>query len=70
MEYMYYGLTPIVDYAHIGDFFDLGYEYVYFKNMTDYMPPCKSLKNEQIIKAISDDKQKSDFRNFILASNG
>lgn len=69
MEYMYYGLTPIVDYAHIGDFLEWGYDHVYFKNVTDYMPPCKSKKNEQIIKTIFDNKQKSDFRNFILASN-
>jgi hypothetical protein len=69
MEYMHYGLTPIVDYVRIGDFLDLGYEYVCFKNVTDYMPPCKSIKNVQIIKTISDNEQKSDFRNFILAFN-
>jgi hypothetical protein len=69
MEYMYYGLTPIVDYEHIGDFFDLGYEYIYFKNVAEHMAPCKSIKNKRIIKEMFDDNQKRDFRNFILKLN-
>jgi hypothetical protein len=69
MEYMYYGLTPIVDYKNIGDFFDLGYEHVYFKDITDHMPKCKSVKNKQIINKILNNNQREIFRNLILSLN-
>ncbi|HEY5589373.1 MAG TPA: glycosyl transferase family 1, partial [Candidatus Paceibacterota bacterium] len=50
IEYMYYGITPIVLSTSIGDFEKYGYEYI-DKNRTFIdLKPYKSNKNIQIIK--------------------
>ena len=66
LEYLHYGLKPIVDYKEIGDFFDLGCEYVYFKDVSDNLTPVKSEKNTAIIEEIIKKDQKELFASLVL----
>jgi hypothetical protein len=56
---------PDVDYEHIGDYIDLGYEYISSKNISNNMEPCKSEKNRQIIDDILVNSTKEYFKNII-----
>jgi len=66
LEYMYYGVIPIVDYEKIGDFFDLGYEYVSYNAVANDMQPIKSKKNSEIITAMLANKQQKQFHSLVL----
>lgn len=66
LEYMYYGLTPIVDFEKIGDFFELGYEYINQQNASNNMLPHKSEKNIKIIKTMLNNNIEQQFLSLIL----
>ena len=51
VEYLYYGIIPVVKSSEMGDFNALGYEYVAYEDFTDELPPRKSRVNEEIISA-------------------
>lgn len=48
VEYLYYGLTPIVKYERIGDTLSLGYEYLKYNEINYTLQPKKSIKNKDI----------------------
>ena len=50
VEYMYYGIIPIVKSENIGDYKDLGYEYVKIEDLALNMQPQKSIINKKIIE--------------------
>ena len=67
VEYLYFGLIPIVKFEHIGDAALLGYEYLSVDSLTGNLKPTKSLKNEQIAAALL--KESSDNNIFNIAQN-
>ncbi len=66
LEYLYYGLTPIVDYEKIGDFYDLGYEHICINDVSNNMQVCKSQKNTEIINSFFKNNQEGYFRYLVL----
>jgi len=66
LEYMYYGLIPIVDYEKIGDFYELNYEYIHYTKINDQLFSNKSIKNIQIIKNIINTNNKENFKLLVL----
>lgn len=50
IEYMYYGVIPIVKLVDIGDFNLYGYEYLSILNVNDNLSALKSATNETIAK--------------------
>lgn len=67
IEYLAYGITPIVLSEKIGDFEDLGYEYIFLNQLEDRLPVQKSLKNIEVIQKVFKSNN-FDFRNEILKS--
>jgi len=49
IEYMYYGVTPIIKTRKIGDFDEMGFESVPYQEFSERLGPRKSLVNHQII---------------------
>lgn len=52
IEYLAYGIIPIVLSEKIGDFEDYGYEYLQLGDFNDQLRPCKSEKNIQVMKQV------------------
>ncbi|MDA3462107.1 glycosyl transferase family 1 [Acinetobacter nosocomialis] len=53
VEYLNYGIKPIVLSSEIGDFSDYGYEYLKLEDLVDsHLSSCKSIKNIQIVEQI------------------
>lgn len=48
VEYLFFGIIPIVKYEEIGDVLKLGYEYISYKSDLSNLEPKKSKKNENI----------------------
>ena len=48
VEYLYYGLTPIVKSERVGDALSLGYEYIKSNKIPEYLRAIKSEKNRQV----------------------
>lgn len=53
VEYMYYGIVPIVKSENLGDYKALDYEFIKYENINSKMQQKKSIKNIEIIKNIS-----------------
>lgn len=53
VEYMYYGIVPIVKSENLGDYKALGYEFIKCEDINSKMQQKKSIKNIEIIKSIS-----------------
>ncbi len=53
IEYLYYGIIPIVKYERIGDSYRLGYEYISYQNDLSKLLPKKSPKNKEIAITLS-----------------
>jgi glycosyltransferase involved in cell wall biosynthesis len=65
IEYLYFGMVPIVLCEKIGDFFEMGYEFVH---INDYSPDIKKRKsetNKRIAKQIEISNKNSDILSFI-----
>ncbi|SDL71315.1 glycosyltransferase [Chryseobacterium taihuense] len=59
VEYMNYGIIPIVLSSKIGDFERLKYDYVSLENLDMTLLPRKSLHNKNLIKSLYDESHKS-----------
>ncbi|MXS70332.1 glycosyl transferase family 1 [Flavobacteriaceae bacterium W22] len=59
VEYMNYGIIPIVLSSKIGDFERMKYDYVSLENLNMTLLPRKSLHNENLIKSLYDESYKS-----------
>lgn len=58
IEYMHYGITPIVLSSNIGDFKNYDYEWVSYKEFGKDLINRKSLKNISIVKMLKENKRK------------
>lgn len=56
VEYMWYGIIPVVKYEELGDYKESGYEFIKYNQIHINLKKKKSLKNSQIIKNISHNK--------------
>lgn len=65
VEYMYYGIIPIIKSENIGDFKNLEYEYIKYSDLNDSMKSCKSYKNISIIKDMINNNDEEIIRNII-----
>jgi hypothetical protein len=52
IEYMSYGMIPIVKTENIGDFCELGYEYIKYTDLDKMSTPRKSEKNKTIVDGL------------------
>lgn len=52
IEYLYYGIMPVVKSPDIGDFRELGYEYLPYTHFSGQIQPQKSRKNQQVAQAL------------------
>jgi hypothetical protein len=52
MEYLCYGITPIVDFEDIGDMQSYSYEYIKYDSIDCHLKPYKSDRNVEIFKEI------------------
>lgn len=59
IEYLYYGITPIVLSDKIGDFKKYGYERISYTNLED-LKPKKSITNNHIIQKLMSENGKID----------
>jgi len=50
VEYLYYGIVPIVKYKYIGDYAEYGYENIMLSELTNQLLPVKSNINRKIAK--------------------
>ncbi|WP_210490495.1 glycosyltransferase [Rufibacter aurantiacus] len=55
IEYLYFGITPIVKLQDIGDFADLGYEFLDYRSLNDGLTKLKSQKNKEIVLQLLQD---------------
>ncbi|MXV17380.1 glycosyltransferase family 4 protein [Hufsiella ginkgonis] len=70
IEYLYYGITPIVKSADIGDFNDLGYDFVSYKDPFSNFSLKKSTKNMQIAAEMLKLNDKERFKQAVRAVPG
>lgn len=65
VEYLYYGLTPIVLCEYIGDAYKLGYEYVKVNEDLNSLYPHKCINNIQIAKRMATNFYNANFLDLI-----
>jgi hypothetical protein len=66
LEYLNFGIIPIVKSPQIGDFASLGYDYLLYSSFRTELEPQKSRKNVDVAKKIM--KSKGNLPTFILRS--
>ncbi|MFI5451830.1 glycosyltransferase [Pedobacter sp. UC225_61] len=64
MEYLLFGITPIVKSVAIGDFNDYQYEYININEFNEYLLPKKSTINQNIALKILNEKE--DLVEFVM----
>lgn len=52
VEYLYYGIIPIIISENIGDFKELGFDYVHYRNLKNNLTVRKSIKNKNIVEKL------------------
>lgn len=50
VEYLHYGIIPILKHPEIGDFNAMGYEYIHYSDFSDRIPVRKSIRNHELVK--------------------
>ena len=68
VEYLYYGIVPIVLSPNIGDFEALNYDYIYYDQLADSLLPLKSNNNNLIVRNLLQRNNEFNFRNKVLMS--
>ena len=66
IEYLYYGIIPIVKYIDIGDFISLGYEYRSINDMLTVFTNVKSSKNINIANEVFKHNQECNLDTFVF----
>lgn len=66
IEYLYYGITPIVKLKEIGDFCDMEYEFVDYNDNLDVKSTRKSMRNHQIVMKLIQENEQVDLRKIML----
>lgn len=67
IEYLYYGITPVVKLKEIGDFCDMGYEFVDYNDDLGIISTRKSMRNHQIVMKLIQENEQVDLRKVILS---
>jgi hypothetical protein len=65
VDYLAYGIIPVVKSKDIGDFVQLGYEYVCVDKLDHSFAPRKSKKNQEIVHQLVREAQTVDFEGFL-----
>ncbi|MGV3763101.1 glycosyltransferase [Parapedobacter sp.] len=65
VEYLFYGITPIVKSSHIGDFEAMGYEYLRYQDFSANLLVRKSKKNRELMMRYVSDLRMVDFEQLI-----
>jgi hypothetical protein len=69
VEYLNYGLVPIVLSERLGDFFEMGMEYVKVKGLSLELPkPRRSIRNIQLISKLRRDLEVIDYSQVVVNS--
>ncbi len=66
VEYLHYGIIPIVKSEQIGDFLSLGYEYIHYNDLSPDLPARKSARNHAIVKELIEKNRQVNFRQLLL----
>ncbi len=65
VEYLHYGVIPIVKHPEIGDFNTLGYEYIRHTDFSTALSPRKSRRNHELVAQLVRNAQKTDLAQLI-----
>src|SRR5690606_13514204 len=68
VEYLYYGIIPIVSCANIGDFETLGYEYLPYEAFSTRVAARKSAINREVARELIERQRSIDFKNLLKES--
>lgn len=66
VEYLYYGIIPIVKCSDIGDFKKLGYEYKMINEIEDGLEKVKSDKNIEVARKLLKQNSKTDIHSVLM----
>ena len=66
VEYMAYGIRPVVLQPNIGDFNDMGYEHVLIEEATLDLPATKSRKNYDLYLQLQQASSPEKYRTFLI----
>lgn len=66
VEYLHYGIIPIVKSTNIGDFESMNYDYIDYKDSYANLLPVKSEKNIAIVKKLLDHNKELNLRDLVL----
>ncbi len=69
IEYLKWGIVPIVKSSKIGDFTELGYQYSYFNSSEFHIETNKSIVNKKIANKILREADNVEFEKFIFNGN-
>ena len=71
IEYLFYGIIPIVLSSKIGDYAELGYEYLHVSNFNEDIckPLNKSVKNISIANQLAEANKLVNFRNIVFKNS-
>ncbi len=67
VEYLYYGIIPVVKSPDIGDFRQLGYEYISYTSFNAALPAAKSPHNRQLVQHWIEREQNSNPLSSVIA---
>ncbi|MCX3264077.1 glycosyltransferase family protein [Pedobacter agri] len=65
IEYLSFGIIPIVKTPNIGDFMELGYEYISYLDFSEISQPKKSLNNQNIYKNLVKKMKNANLEGFV-----
>ena len=66
IEYLQYGIVPIVKSPNIGDFATYGYDYITYDSPLSELKPVKSPKNREVAREIISRTNDVEFRTAVL----
>lgn len=65
VEYLYYGVIPIVKSANIGDFAALGFEYLSYEDFSSHVVARKSVVNREVARELIEQHRSVDLKKII-----
>ncbi|WP_164111731.1 MULTISPECIES: glycosyltransferase family 4 protein [Sphingobacterium] len=69
VEYLNYGIVPIVKCEKIGDFNDLGYDYLKYVDFNKNLKPGKSIRNASLFRELESRMKLRNLQDWVLKSN-
>ncbi|WP_353182884.1 hypothetical protein [Parapedobacter lycopersici] len=65
VEYLYYGMIPIVKSVHIGDFAAMGYEYLAYESFSSQVTARKSAVNQAVARGMIEQHRQIDIKTIL-----